>query len=427
MSTRNMSYGFQNWEKKMKKIGLLLMIIVLSYSAMNACTIFSATTEENVLVGRNFDWDNPENTGEIWFIPETDNSYGYSIVEIISETMPYEGVNNKGLFIGIAAVPDTKTPLSLFKPMRKSLEMVEIILQKASNVEEAIKIFPKYANLFGKFLGNPVIHYKIVDASGESAIIEYLDKKIVVIRDNEECQIVTNHYLTDPSLGQDSKTSFTRFDTAKEELQKKEKHSTIEMHNILNKVSQESTIWSNVYDLKNMTLSIDNKQTAIVEINILEEIGKGKHGYKLSEINQKNEIEYNVKTSKFMFRPHFGYGIQTKGEETLAHIGGRFLLKAGDKKWGIDVTYFDGENPYTSFGILLEAKPFSWFNASMGTVGYFGYGEDEDNVIGYSSNLGWEPDNSIGFLPFVTYRTDMIFADEIEIINSLSIGFAMKF
>ena len=53
----------------MKKISLLLLIIVLSYSAINACTIFSATTEGNVLVGRNFDWDNHKNTGEIWFIP----------------------------------------------------------------------------------------------------------------------------------------------------------------------------------------------------------------------------------------------------------------------------------------------------------------------------------------------------------------------
>ena len=68
---------------------------------------------------------------------------GYAIVEIISETMPYEGVNNRGLFIGIAAVPDTKTPLSLFKPMRKSLELVEIILQKAANVDDAIKLFPE--------------------------------------------------------------------------------------------------------------------------------------------------------------------------------------------------------------------------------------------------------------------------------------------
>ena len=410
----------------MKSITIIILLIGLSYSTLNACTIFSATTEDNVLVGRNFDWDNPENSGDIWFIPETDNSYGYSIVEIISETMPYEGVNSKGLFIGIAAVPDTKTPLSLFKPMRKSLEMVEIILQKASNVEEAIKIFPKYANLFGKFLGNPVIHYKIVDASGASAVVEYLDKEIIVIRDNEECQIVTNHFLTDPSLGQDSKTSFTRFDTAKEELQKKE-YSVAEMHNILNKVSQESTIWSNVYDLKNMTLSIDNKQTAIYKINILEDIGKGKHGYKLSEINQEKEIEYNAKTSNYMFRPHFGYGILTTNKEAIAHIGGRFLLNAGDKKWGLDVTYFKGENPYTSFGVILEAKPFNWFNASMGTIGYFGYGENEENVIGYSTNLGWEPDNSIGFLPFVTYRSDMRFAKEFEIINSLSAGFAIKF
>ena len=78
-----------------------------------------------------------------------------------------------------------------------------------------LSYFRKYANLFGKFLGNPVVHYKIVDASGESAVVEYLDKKIVVVRDNEECQIVTNHFLTNPSLGSDSKSSFSRFDTVK--------------------------------------------------------------------------------------------------------------------------------------------------------------------------------------------------------------------
>jgi len=53
----------------MKKNGLLLMLIILSYSAMNACTIFSTASEKEVLVGRNFDWDNPENAGTIWFVP----------------------------------------------------------------------------------------------------------------------------------------------------------------------------------------------------------------------------------------------------------------------------------------------------------------------------------------------------------------------
>ncbi len=421
----------------MKQIITIILILTSMFAVLDACTIFSATTENEVLVGRNFDWDNPKNTGTIWFIPEGNNSYGYSIVEIISETMPYEGVNSEGLFIGVASVPDTKTPLSLFKPMRKSLEMIEIILKEAKTVEEAIKIFPKYSNIFGQFLGYPVVHYKIVDASGESVVVEYLNKEIVVIRDNEKCQIVTNHFLTDQSLNQNSetasakfntvsKTTFTRFNAVKEGLQKKV-YTIDEMHKILNKVTQESTIWSIVYDLKNMTLSIDNKKDSSIEINILEEIGKGKHGYKLSEINQKNEIEYSVKSNKFMFRPHSGYGILTKGDGQMAHFGGRFLLKAGDKKWGLEFTYFDAENPFTSFGIVLEAKPFSWFNASMGTVGYFGYGEDEANVIGYTSNLGWEPNNSIGFLPFVTYRSDMIFAEEIEIINSLSVGFGIKF
>jgi len=64
--------------------------------------------------------------------------------------------------------------------MRKSLEMIEIILKETKTVEEAIKIFPKYSNIFGKFLGNPVVHYKVVDASGKSKLLLFKMKKNVV-------------------------------------------------------------------------------------------------------------------------------------------------------------------------------------------------------------------------------------------------------
>ena len=81
-----------------------------------------------------------------------------------------------------------------------------------------------------------------------------------------------------------------------------------------------------------------------------------------------------------------------------------------------------------AIGIVLEQRLFEWFNMSIGTVGYFNYGVDRSNVIGLTSNLGWEPNNhNIPFKPFVTYRSDTIFADNIETINSISIGFNIEF
>lgn len=411
----------------MKVISLVALFIFLGSTVLEACSIFSVKCDEGVYVGRNFDWDDPENEGSIWFIPETGNSYGYSIVEIISETMPYEGVNNQGLFVGIASVPDSKVPLNIFKPMRKSLEMIEVILKEASTVEEALAIFPKYTVLFGMFLDNPLVHFKIVDSLGDSAIVEYIDKEIVVIRENQKWSIVTNHFLTDSSLGADSETSFERFNIIKKSLQENKTPNEKELHKILDEASQKATVWGSLYNLNKLSLSIKSRNNEVVKFNILEELGRGKHGYRLDELNKMESVDYKVKKSKVMFRPHAGYGISKSSSETFSHVGGRLLLNAGDKKYGIDVTYFDAPQAFTSIGVMLEQRPFGWFNMSIGSVGYLGYGEDKDNLFGYSSSLGWEPDNSIGFLPFVTFRTDVIFADEIELINSFSAGFSVKF
>ena len=56
------------------------------------------------------------------------------------------------------------------------------------------------------------------------------------------------------------------------------------------------------------------------------------------------------------------------------------------------------------------------------------YGADDQNVIGLVSNLGWEPDNTVPFRPYVTYRNDTIFAKKgIKSINSVSVGLKFKF
>ncbi|MCL0051803.1 hypothetical protein M1M97_03975, partial [Thermodesulfovibrionales bacterium] len=124
------------------------------------------------------------------------------------------------------------------------------------------------------------------------------------------------------------------------------------------------------------------------------------------------KLEYKTPAGKIVFRPHFGYG--HTGENYISHYGVRILLAAGDnKRYGIEVTKLE---EVFAIGIVLEQRLFEWFNIV-----------DRSNVIGLTSNLGWEPNNHIPFKPFVTYRSDTIFADNIETINSISIGFNIEF
>ncbi|RKZ42341.1 MAG: hypothetical protein DRQ49_02170 [Gammaproteobacteria bacterium] len=400
----------------------LTLVISLHSVAAFACTIFHATNQnDQVLVGRNFDWETTG--GKIWFIPATDTSNGLSILEQLGVDMPYEGINDKGLFIAVTAVPDTNTPLSLVKPIRKSLELVRIVLEKAQTVDEALQIFPQYTVVFGAFLGNPLVHYKIVDKNGESAIVEYVDNEMKIIR-GVNSQVMTNHYVTAPKLGTASETSFARYNAIKNNLQPP--YSVAKVQNLLATVSQKITLWSNVYDLNKQILYITYRDSKTVVFDLKNELYRGKQGYNLANLNET--LEYPATKTNVIVRPHFGYGMLD--DESVYHYGGRILLPVTDNRsYGLELTKFVGDNDesFSSIGIVLEQRLFNWFNMSIGTIGYFDYGVDSDNVIGLTTNLGWEPDNHIPFKPFVTYRNDMIFGNETDSIHSLSIGFSWAF
>lgn len=406
----------------------ILTIILLAFihsTELLACTIFHTNHESGgVLIGRNFDWDRPG--GNVWFIPGDDKNNNITILEQNGVDMPFEGVNNKGLFVGIAEAPVTDTPFLMLKPNRKSLEMVRVVLEQASNVDEAIELFHKYDVAFGKFLGNPQIHYKLVDASGSFATIDFIDREIVITKDKEICRVMTNHYVSDPDRGKSGKTSFERYDVATDAL-KKAHHSIQDVQKILKAVSQDSTVWSNVYDIGNQKIYVSYKGSKPFAIDLKNEMYLGKHGYSLQALTENESLKYKEVETGLIFRPHFGYG--SLDGENISHYGSRILLPAGEiRRWGLEVTKFDGDdNEFTALGIVLEQRLFEWFNMSIGTIGYFDYGRDPENLIGLTTNLGWEPDNHIPFKPFITYRNDIIFDKDTDVIHSISVGFSFEF
>lgn len=138
--------------------------------------------------------------------------------------------------------------------------------------------------------------------------------------------------------------------------------------------------------------------------------------------------------SPLILRPQVGYGyidsLDSKNSGNLSHIGMRLLLNTdGNKRYGLETTKLNlgSRKSFYSLGIVLEQRLWNWFNMSIGTVGYFNYTTRSDNPVGLMTNLGWEPDNNNILKPFITYRNDVIFAENIDIVHSLSVGLSFEF
>lgn len=399
----------------------LIIVLFFYTTSILSCSIFDTTTIDNkILVGRNFDWT--KQPSQINFIPANKTDNGVVLFSSNNIDMPYDGMNDKGMFVAISAVPNSETTVNILKPIRKSLEFVKVILQKASTIDEAIKQFDKYSIAFGQFLGNPLIHFKIVDKLGNTVIVEFIDNKMVILRD-DMARVMTNHYVSNISIKSNSKTSIKRFNA----LKNKYYNNIEDTFNSLDKVKQNDTLWSNVYDLTNQIVYVRYLNREIVKFNLKDELYKYKKAfyYDMETINSDKTVSYIKSKSDLKVRPHFGFG-----NHNTKHYGLRVLLGTNEKQsYGLELTKFKMNNDeFKAIGIVLEQRLWEWFNMSIGTVGYFDYGIDNQDEIGIVSNLGWEPNNHIPFNPFVTFRNDTIFTkDKTKRLNSLSFGMRMEF
>ena len=71
---------------------------------------------------------------------------------------------------------------------------MRLVLDQAATVGEAVAIFRRTAI---DFSGGPPLHYMVADASGDSAVVEYVDGRVRVIpRGERPFQAMTNFVLT---------------------------------------------------------------------------------------------------------------------------------------------------------------------------------------------------------------------------------------
>ncbi|TGO03188.1 hypothetical protein PN36_11120 [Candidatus Thiomargarita nelsonii] len=208
------------------------------------CTIFAVKTESGTLVGRNFDW--LQSGGTMHFVPSQriygQKTFGLFLIEQMGADRPYEGINEKGLFIGCAVTPIDLNPPSTTDTLKfDELGIMRFILERASNVQEAIKLMEN-VGLRNSFLNYYLrLHYLIADSAGNVVFYQSGENAIAQVLSNGEGDVITN-FPRSINVG-----NCWRYNTVS--LKISSVKSMESAMNLLGIVKQDITIWSSVYNL----------------------------------------------------------------------------------------------------------------------------------------------------------------------------------
>ena len=237
------------------------------------CSAFSAkTTDGTHLFGRNFDLGHTDGT-----IIYTAPSNGYRSIGVcdmrvinlagsdaftdvtsltgraMSRAFPYvtfDGMNEKGLGIGILSLDKKPSHPDTDKPDTYMLLAIRYILDRCATVDEAVAFLKSY-DVHSMAVYN--YHLFITDKSGHSVVAEWVDNEMSVIETDHVC----NEYMTDPEA--------LRYDGRYQILDKRLADSggvlTVnEAMDLLRSVKQDyedtATQWSCVYDLDNFKVYV---------------------------------------------------------------------------------------------------------------------------------------------------------------------------
>lgn len=239
------------------------------------CSLFASLGDEgNRLYGRNFDWrfspalllftDPPDGYASVSMV---DMEYlgfeGDSAKDLLrlpleerralldAPSLPFDGMNEKGLAIGMAAVPEEDMSLDPQKKTIDQLEVIREILDHAETVNEAIEIL----NSYNIDMGTVPLHYLIASASGDSALVEFHNGEMVVFRNESPWLVATNFLLA--STNGDAQGQCWRYDLISQRLTESEGWiSSQEAFHLLEDVSQENTQWSILYHMTSGDLEI---------------------------------------------------------------------------------------------------------------------------------------------------------------------------
>jgi hypothetical protein len=231
-----------------------------------ACSAFAAFGDATrPLVGRSFDWRD-----HAAILLRTHPSDGYASASMVDPTymgfgteditrlpasarqplleapfLPFDGLNEHGLAMALLAVPRAQAPYAADRPTLGPLLTIRLVLDRSRTVSEALSLLAR-TNLQ---VGDPPVHFFLADASGQAAVVEYVDGAIVVTPNDQPWLAVTNFVVAGTSP--EARPSLCRrYRTATEALTGCGGRMAVpEALALLSAVSQANTMWSVVYEL----------------------------------------------------------------------------------------------------------------------------------------------------------------------------------
>lgn len=254
----------------------LLKGLPISFDLPNlGCSTFAAKTPEgDALFGRNFDmYHSPAlfvrtapkdgyksismvNLAYIGFgADKLPTNMVNSILTLAAPYVPLDGLNEKGLAVGVLLIDTDSTNQQSDKPDITTTTAIRLMLDKAATVDEALTLLRQY-DMHAS--ASSCYHFQIADASGKAVVVEYIGDEMNVI----DSPRATNFLLTpgdwDFGAGQDRFAILEETMTAKNGI-----FTEAESMDLLQSVAQveredkvSSTQWSCVYNQSKGTVNI---------------------------------------------------------------------------------------------------------------------------------------------------------------------------
>lgn len=257
-------YGFSNYLQTGSRESFAALTSVTVQEEPWGCTCFSALGNQSALLGRNFDWhdciplflftDPPNGLASVSMVdleylgfhrgnPPDASSNSTNLLQ--APWLPFDGMNEMGIAIGMMAIPHAEPPYDPGKITIDEIELIRLVLDYAESVDHAISLIRRY----NVRVLDPPIHYLIADVSGHSAIVEFVGGEMIVHRNEDPWQVSTNFIIH--GSGAPENATCWRYNRAYERLEDSEGRLDKEAAmNLLQSVSQFNTIWSMVYDFR---------------------------------------------------------------------------------------------------------------------------------------------------------------------------------
>ena len=249
-----------------------------------ACSTFYAETpEKGYIFGRNLD----NQTTDLAVI-RTNPKDGYSSVSVVNLSFlgynesytpdklldrintlatayfPLDGINEKGLAVGVLQLQAPVTAQDSDKPDVGTTLAIRAILDKCATVDEAID-FLRSVDMYAAAKG--CYHFQIADATGKSVVVSYVNNEMVITEKTGDFIAATNFYLHDVPFEYE-KQGLDRYEILEKTLTEKKSLLTAEEGMDLleavritgtdpdEKGRVYSTQWSALYDLTNPSLTL---------------------------------------------------------------------------------------------------------------------------------------------------------------------------